>query len=118
MRRCGIAWPPQIGRIRAAPQRYRPVHVPARSGRTGRADGYPLSGCLWSRSPLQLRLHRNLALLCRVTGDPAAAQALNEQALAGLDARLTPDHHYPRAVAVNFASDLAIQDKTAKARAR
>ena len=49
----------------------------------------------------------NLAILKRVTGDAVAARELNEQALAGLDARIGRDHHYSLTVAVNLASDLA-----------
>lgn len=50
----------------------------------------------------------NLALLKRVTGDPAAARALDDRALQALTAGLGPDHHYTLTVAMNLASDLAL----------
>jgi tetratricopeptide (TPR) repeat protein len=58
----------------------------------------------------------NLALLRRITGDPAEARRLNEIALNGLDARLTRDHDYSLVVALNLASDLAMLSETAAAR--
>jgi hypothetical protein len=59
----------------------------------------------------------NLAMLRRLTGDPAEARRLNETALAGLDARLTRDHLFSLIVAVNLASDLAALGETGQARA-
>ena len=56
----------------------------------------------------------NLALLRRVTGDPATARALDEQALAGLTARLGKDHHFTLSVAMNLASDFAVQVRRRK----
>ncbi|MBO0803755.1 MAG: tetratricopeptide repeat protein [Nocardiopsaceae bacterium] len=50
----------------------------------------------------------NLALLKRVTGDPATARELDEKALAGLDAGLGRDHHFTLVTAINLASDLAV----------
>jgi tetratricopeptide (TPR) repeat protein len=50
----------------------------------------------------------NLALLKRVTGDPVAARALDEEALRGLTAALGPDHHFTLSVAMNLASDSAV----------
>ena len=55
----------------------------------------------------------NLAILRRLTGDPAEARRLDETALAGLDARLTRDHLFSLTVAVNLASDLAVLGETA-----
>jgi tetratricopeptide (TPR) repeat protein len=49
----------------------------------------------------------NVALLERLRGEPALAYELNEQALAGLEARFGRDHHYVLTVAVNLAGDLA-----------
>ena len=49
----------------------------------------------------------NLAMLRRLTGDPAEARRLNETALAGLDARLGRDHLFYLTTALNLASDLA-----------
>ncbi len=49
----------------------------------------------------------NLALLQRLRGDAVAARSLDAKSLAGLEARLTPDHDYPLTVAVNLASDHA-----------
>jgi tetratricopeptide (TPR) repeat protein len=50
----------------------------------------------------------NLALLTRVTGDPARARQLDEKALEGLTAGLGPDHHFTLTVAMNLASDFAV----------
>jgi tetratricopeptide (TPR) repeat protein len=50
----------------------------------------------------------NLALLQRVTGTPDSARALDEQAFAGLKARLGANHHFTLSVAMNLASDLAV----------
>jgi tetratricopeptide (TPR) repeat protein len=50
----------------------------------------------------------NLALLRRVTGDPAKARELDEKALEGLTASLGPDHHFTLTVATNLASDFAV----------
>lgn len=50
----------------------------------------------------------NLALLKRVTGEPAKARDLDEKALKGLDAGLGRDHHFTLTTAVNLASDLAV----------
>lgn len=58
----------------------------------------------------------NLALLRRVTGDPATARALDEQALAGLTARLGKDHHFTLSVAMNLASDFAVLGAPQEAR--
>jgi len=49
----------------------------------------------------------NLALLKRVTGDPATAREFDERALEGLTSALGPDHHYTLTVATNLASDFA-----------
>ena len=59
----------------------------------------------------------NLALLRRVTGKPAAARELDEQALRGLTAELGPDHHFTLTVAMNLASDLAALGLPTDARA-
>lgn len=59
----------------------------------------------------------NLALLRRLTGDPAEARRLNEKALAGLDARLTRNHLFSLTVSVNLASDLAVLGESSQARA-
>jgi hypothetical protein len=58
----------------------------------------------------------NLALLRRVTGEPAKARTLDEEALQGLTASLGPDHHFTLAVAINLASDLAVLGHTHEAR--
>ncbi len=58
----------------------------------------------------------NLAMLYRVNLDAEMARTYNEQALAGLQARLTLDHHYTLTVAVNLASDLAVLGQTRRAR--
>jgi tetratricopeptide (TPR) repeat protein len=58
----------------------------------------------------------NLALLRRETGDLDRARELDEQALAGLDARLGRDHHYTLTVAMNLASDLAALGQPEEAR--
>jgi tetratricopeptide (TPR) repeat protein len=57
----------------------------------------------------------NLALLRRITGDPAGARTLNEFALGGLENRLTRDHDYTLTIAVNLASDLATLGEAAAA---
>jgi tetratricopeptide (TPR) repeat protein len=59
----------------------------------------------------------NLALLKRVTGDPASARKIDEDALKGLDAQLGRDHHYSLTVAINLASDLAVLGLREEARA-
>jgi tetratricopeptide (TPR) repeat protein len=58
----------------------------------------------------------NLALLRRITDDPKGARRLNEEALAGLDARLGRDHHFSLTVATNLASDLAALRQDVQAR--
>jgi tetratricopeptide (TPR) repeat protein len=58
----------------------------------------------------------NLALLKRITGDPDTARDLDEEALAGLDARLGRDHHYTLTVATNLASDLSVLGRPEEAR--
>ena len=58
----------------------------------------------------------NLALLRRLSGDLHEAHRLNEEALAGLDARLTRDHFFSLTVTVNLASDLAALGHTHAAR--
>ena len=58
----------------------------------------------------------NLALLKRVTGDPAAARELDEKALKGLDAGLGRDHHFTLTTAMNLASDLAVLGHSREAR--
>jgi tetratricopeptide (TPR) repeat protein len=58
----------------------------------------------------------NLALLSRITGNPAEARRLNEYALNGLENRLTRDHDYTLTIAVNLASDLAVLGETRAAR--
>jgi tetratricopeptide (TPR) repeat protein len=67
--------------------------------------------------PYNYGCQANLALLKRVTGDPAAARMIDEKALAGLDKRLTRDHHYSLTVAMNLASDLAVLGQREEARA-
>jgi tetratricopeptide (TPR) repeat protein len=59
----------------------------------------------------------NLAVLKRVTRNPAAARELNEKAFRGLTAGLGPSHHYTLTAAVNLASDLAALRQVAEARA-
>jgi tetratricopeptide (TPR) repeat protein len=59
----------------------------------------------------------NLALLKRITGDPAAARELDEKALRGLDAGLGQDHHFTLTTAINLASDLAALGRFQEARA-
>lgn len=58
----------------------------------------------------------NLALLRRVTGDPAEARKEDEKALEGLTGRLGPDHHFTLAVAINLASDYAVLKQPREAR--
>lgn len=58
----------------------------------------------------------NLALLKRVTGDPAAARELDEKALKGLDNGLGRDHHFTLSTAMNLASDLAVLGHSREAR--
>jgi tetratricopeptide (TPR) repeat protein len=58
----------------------------------------------------------NLALLQRVTGEPAKARALDEEALRGLTGSLGPDHHFTLTVAMNLASDLALLGHSREAR--
>jgi hypothetical protein len=58
----------------------------------------------------------NVALLRRVTGDPAGASEMNAEALAGLDARLGREHHYSLTIAMNLASDYAELGRLDKAR--
>jgi tetratricopeptide (TPR) repeat protein len=58
----------------------------------------------------------NLALLRRVTGKPAIARDIDEQALHGLTATLGQDHHFTLSVAMNLASDLAVLDRAEDAR--
>lgn len=58
----------------------------------------------------------NLALLRRVTGDPAIARELDENALRGLEAGLGPDHHFTLTTAMNLASDLAVLGDLREAR--
>ena len=50
----------------------------------GRSDGARYPGVYGEDHPYNYGCLSNLALLRRVTGDPAAARALDEQALAGL----------------------------------
>jgi tetratricopeptide (TPR) repeat protein len=59
----------------------------------------------------------NLGLMFRVTGDPEQARMRNEEALAGLDARLGRDHDISLVIALNLASDLAELGEIGKARA-
>jgi hypothetical protein len=58
----------------------------------------------------------NLALLRRYA-KPDEARRLNEEALAGLEAKLTRDHDYSLVVAMNLASDLAALGDLESARA-
>jgi tetratricopeptide (TPR) repeat protein len=58
----------------------------------------------------------NLALLLRVTGEPAAAREIDERALQGLTTALGQDHHFTLAVAMNLASDLAMLELPEDAR--
>jgi len=58
----------------------------------------------------------NLALLRRVTGDPARAREDDQRALDGLTDRLGPEHHFTLAVAINLASDYALLGKLEEAR--
>jgi tetratricopeptide (TPR) repeat protein len=67
---------------------------------------YPL--VYGANHPYNFGCMSNLALLRRVTGDPAAARELDEQALQGLTAGLGEDHHFTLTVAMNLASDLAV----------
>jgi tetratricopeptide (TPR) repeat protein len=59
----------------------------------------------------------NLGLMLRVTGNPEGARLRNEEALAGLDARLGRDHDITLVIALNLASDLAELGEIAAARA-
>jgi hypothetical protein len=68
------------------------------------------------KHPYNFGCMSNLALLRRVTGDPAAARGLDEKALEGLTAGLGPDHHFTLIVATNLASDLAVLGRTEEAR--
>jgi Tetratricopeptide repeat len=58
----------------------------------------------------------NLALLRRRAGCLTEARALGEQALAGREKRLTRDHHFSFAVAVNLVCGLAELDETEEVR--
>jgi tetratricopeptide (TPR) repeat protein len=58
----------------------------------------------------------NLAVLRRVTGDPAAARDLDERAIEGLAAGLGPDHRFTLIVATNLASDHAVLGDSREAR--
>lgn len=58
----------------------------------------------------------NFGMLRRLAGELDKARLLNEEALAGLDARLTRDHFYSLTVAINLASDLAELGETQSAR--
>jgi tetratricopeptide (TPR) repeat protein len=58
--------------------------------------------------PYNFGCRSNLALLRRVTGDPATAREIDEDALRGLTAGLGEDHHFTLTVAMNLASDLAV----------
>ena len=49
----------------------------------------------------------DLALLLRLTGNVTEACALDEQALARMEKRFTPNRHYSLAVAANMANDLS-----------
>jgi len=57
-------------------------------------------------APARWAVHRE-NVRGRLHGEPAAARALNEVALAGLTSRLGPDHDYTLTVAQNLASDLS-----------
>jgi tetratricopeptide (TPR) repeat protein len=59
----------------------------------------------------------NLGLMFRVTGDAEQARMRNEEALAGLDARLGRDHDISLVIALNLASDLAELGEIGAARA-
>jgi tetratricopeptide (TPR) repeat protein len=59
----------------------------------------------------------NLALMKRVTGDAAGARDLDQQALEGLTAGLTENHHYTLTAAMNLASDFVALEQLAQARA-
>ncbi len=59
----------------------------------------------------------NLGLMFRVTGDPEQAKRRNEEALAGLDARLGRNHDLSLVIALNLASDLAELGEIGAARA-
>jgi hypothetical protein len=58
----------------------------------------------------------DLAVLYRVSKDARTARAYDEQALAGLEARVSRNHHYTLTVAANLASDMADLGDTTRAR--
>jgi len=60
--------------------------------------------------PYSLACLTNLAVLRRHQGDPREARKLNEQALAGLEAKLGRDHGYSLTVTLNLARDLVALD--------
>jgi len=59
----------------------------------------------------------NVALLKRVTGNPADARELDQRAIQGLTAGLGQDHHYTLTAATNLASDVAALGQLTEARA-
>jgi tetratricopeptide (TPR) repeat protein len=77
-------------------------------------ERYP--GVYGAEHPYNYGCMSNLALLRRVTGDPAKARELDEEALEGLSASLGPDHHYTLTVAMNLASDFAVLGSPREAR--
>ncbi|HEY1701797.1 MAG TPA: FxSxx-COOH system tetratricopeptide repeat protein, partial [Trebonia sp.] len=58
----------------------------------------------------------NLALMKRVTGDPAGARELSERAVAGLTAGLGEAHQFTLAAAMNLAGDFAELGERERAR--
>jgi len=78
------------------------------------AERYP--GVYGEDHPYNYGCQSNLALLRRVTGDPAMAREIDEKALDGLTAGLGADHHFTLTVAMNLASDFAALDNSREAR--
>jgi tetratricopeptide (TPR) repeat protein len=58
----------------------------------------------------------NLALMKRITGDPAGARELSEQAVRGLTTGLGAEHQFTLAAAMNLAGDLAELGERERAR--